>query len=374
MSSQGSPGDERAPVRPAVRWFLRLQDIDSLVLAPEELQQWEQFVRDPAQLQELVEIRKVWRAVRTLDGPEMPSAAELAADDFDGSLSVQEWLARGSRAEHTRSPRFGRHARWLSLAASVVAVAIGVAFNVPSWLASSTQEQIQTFSTQRAQQRSVELADGSVVTLGARTEIDTRITATERVVVLNRGEAWFEVAHEKRRAFKVLAGDGVITAVGTEFNVRRDLDGALDRITVTVGAGIVNVESTRDITQTSVSDGQSTNPGEWRLARLVKGQELTYSRGGERGAVKHVDVEAAAAWKEGRLEYIHQPLGAVVASVNRYSDKPIVLADDSVAAIDFSGTIFEGQVDEWLRALETAFPIQIAESDDRILIRSSDGD
>ncbi|HEX7115033.1 MAG TPA: FecR domain-containing protein [Steroidobacter sp.] len=371
MTRQGSPGPTPAPVRPAARWFLRLQGPDSPALTPEELEQWEQFARDPAQLKELIEIKELWQAARAVGGPAMPTAAELAADDFDESMSVREWQARCRSLERARSTRFVSAARWLALAASVVA-AVGVAFYAPSWLRSGTPEQTQVFATQRAEQRSVELADGSVVTLGARTEIDTRISAAERVVVLKHGEAWFKVAHEKRRPFKVLAGEGVITAVGTEFNVRRDLDGDLDRITVTVGDGIVDVALRSDIVEAHApSDGGAGNPiTQWKPARLAKGQELAYTRGGERSPIRQVDIEAAAAWKEGRLEYIHQPLQAVVASVNRYSGKPIVLADDSVASIDFSGTVFEEQIDKWIRALEAAFPIEVIELDDRILIRS----
>jgi ferric-dicitrate binding protein FerR (iron transport regulator) len=80
------------------------------------------------------------------------------------------------------------------------------------------------------------------------------------------------------------------------------------------------------------------------------------------------DLEARGAWKEGRLEYRHTPLKIVIPSVNVHSGKLIVLADDTVGNLLFSGTVFEGQVTDWLRALTITLPIVVIEGDDRILI------
>ena len=74
------------------------------------------------------------------------------------------------------------------------------------------------------------------------------------------------------------------------------------------------------------------------------------------------------AHKEARLEFRHTPLRIVIQSVNLYSAKPIVLAEDSVGELPFSGTVFEGQVTDWLRALAITLPIVVIEGDDRIVI------
>src|SRR5882757_8377062 len=72
--------------------------------------------------------------------------------------------------------------------------------------------------------------------------------------------------------------------------------------------------------------------------------------------------------KDGHLEYLRIPLKIVIPSVNVHSRKPIVLADDSVGNLLFSGTVFEDQVTDWLRALTIALPIVVIEGDDRIVI------
>ncbi len=79
-------------------------------------------------------------------------------------------------------------------------------------------------------------------------------------------------------------------------------------------------------------------------------------------------AQARKAWKHGHLEYLHIPLKVVIPSVNVHSAKPIVLADEAVGNLLFSGTVFEDQVTDWLRALALTLPIVVIEGDDRIVI------
>jgi ferric-dicitrate binding protein FerR (iron transport regulator) len=84
-------------------------------------------------------------------------------------------------------------------------------------------------------------------------------------------------------------------------------------------------------------------------------------------------AEARKAWKAGHLEYLYVPLKVVIPSVNVHSKKPIVLADESVGNLLFSGTVFKDQVTDWLRALSITLPIVVIEGDDRIVICIAQG-
>jgi ferric-dicitrate binding protein FerR (iron transport regulator) len=79
-------------------------------------------------------------------------------------------------------------------------------------------------------------------------------------------------------------------------------------------------------------------------------------------------AQARKAWKDHHLEYLRVPLKIVIPSVNVHSKKPIVLADEAVGNLLFSGTVFDDQVTDWLRALTIALPIVVIEGDDRIVI------
>ncbi len=67
--------------------------------------------------------------------------------------------------------------------------------------------------------RIVGLPDRSNVTLAPQSRIELHFNQGERNVLLVRGRARFDVAHDALRPFNVFAGGGRITAVGTLFDV-----------------------------------------------------------------------------------------------------------------------------------------------------------
>ncbi len=119
----------------------------------------------------------------------------------------------------------------LGVAASFALVALIFAFwKMP---AAATN----AFETEIGENRSVALADGSIISLGGDTRIEVAMSENVRAIELVRGEALFKVAKDSARPFKVRAGDATIIAVGTEFNVERDSDRAV--VSVTEGRVVV---------------------------------------------------------------------------------------------------------------------------------------
>jgi len=84
----------------------------------------------------------------------------------------------------------------------------------------------------------VRLPDGSVVTLNTDSLIEVQYTQTERTILLLRGEGHFEVAANEARPFLVCAGDQVVRAVGTAFNVELS---ATSDVEITVTEGTVTI-------------------------------------------------------------------------------------------------------------------------------------
>jgi transmembrane sensor len=166
-----------------------------------------------------------------------------------------------------------------------------------------------------------------------------------------------------------LAGAGSITAIGTQFDVRRELDPNTDQVTVTVKEGTVEVGPTK-ITESNAAPRSAHGVPTWAPARLIMGQELSFDTGGPKGEVATVDVDSAVAWVDGRLEYGDTPLRIVIPRVSRYSQKPIVLADAAAAELPFSGTVFAGQITDWLRALQSVYPVEVTETPEAIVIHS----
>jgi transmembrane sensor len=81
------------------------------------------------------------------------------------------------------------------------------------------------YETAKGAQQRVLLADGSTVMLNTDTKLTVQYSRRERVVTLDRGEAWFTVEHDLRRPFTVQAANGSIRDIGTQFLVNKFLCG-----------------------------------------------------------------------------------------------------------------------------------------------------
>jgi transmembrane sensor len=198
----------------------------------------------------------------------------------------------------------------------------------------------------------------------------SHFTPTTRYVDLRRGEAYFEVQHDQSRPFVVKAGAMTVTAVGTKFDVRT----AGARTVVAVTEGAVDV-TTDEIATTRPPDlGGHTREAITRPVRLRAGQQAV--RESDRPGLTVVDINTAVStgWREGRLEYVMEPLGSVVDDVNRYATRHIVIEDPSLAQMIFTGTVFIDRVDDWAMTLPTALPVSASVSVDGTVMLKSSGE
>ena len=76
-------------------------------------------------------------------------------------------------------------------------------------------------TTAIGEQVTVRLDDGSKIQLNTDSELSVRFSKAERRLVLERGQAFFDVAHDPARPFVVDAGKASVRALGTRFDVRR---------------------------------------------------------------------------------------------------------------------------------------------------------
>jgi transmembrane sensor len=149
------------------------------------------------------------------------------------------------------------------------------------------------------------LEDGSRVTLNTDTELRVAFARAERTVILDRGEAMFEVRHDVDRPFVVEAAGRRVTAVGTTFVVRRYTDG----VAVTLVEGRVKVEDS--------SGTRFVSPGE----RLIL-------RDGGRVGVDRPVIDSVTSWRRGELVFHETLVSDAIAEMNRYTRKPIRLTID----------------------------------------------
>lgn len=350
----------------AAEWLVRLQDSS---LQSEELLEWEHWISEnPLHRQAFDDIERLSRRTDALKDKladiSLPTAEELAEDDYTGSESVLTWLD-GRTVIQNNVARFVRRAsphqlRALSLAATLAFFAIGYAmlFDTGYWK-QPTSNQLQAYETAESEHRLITLTDGSVISIGAKSSLSVNYTRDRRAVVLEKGEALFTVARNPARPFVVIAGSGTITAVGTAFNVRHDTE----RVVVTVTEGKVEIEqpgnkpgSTAPTNATAFTPAAAPPP-----AVLVVGQQLSYNTNGM-SRVEMTDPTIATAWQSGRLQYRGEALKYVIKGVNRYSSKEIIIVDKQLEGLLFTGSVFQNQADEWLQGLTKVFPVELVET------------
>lgn len=275
---------------------------------------------------------------------------------FDDALSVSQAYAasgdqvaealatrRAPRPQHTTN--YGRRAVvGMGAAAAAAAVAVVIA---PQFAAAQTE----TYTTAKGERRSVQLADGSTIDLNGGTRLTVSLTRDARQVVLDEGQAVFDVAHAAERPFTIAAGDRTVRVVGTQFDVRR-LDG---KLSVTVARGAVEVHPS----------GGATG----RAYRLHPGQRLDHQEGATIALVAAAQPEEVLGWRQGRLVYREQPLSEVVADLNQQFATPIRIEDPALARTPISGVLVLDDQSAVIERLALLVPIRAVRSDASVILR-----
>ncbi len=336
----------------AASWHARWQDAAERGLSPEEVDRWAQWSRIPENKRAYDAVEFVARAKYALEPPPLPTPEELAADDSDGVIFLPREAERP--APRVSGERW-RRAALFAIAAAVIALGFSPLMR---WLNLDPAEPVHVVSTTSGEIKEIVLRDGSRVTLGAKTELSVHYGQCLRTIMLESGEALFNVARDLHCPFIVIAGGGAITALGTEFSVRR----TLDRVTVQVAEGSVDVQP-RDALVSVPWPKDPDMPGvTWPDAKLSQGQEVTYAGTQRRSAVASEDPHVATAWLHGRRVYRHEPLAYLVADIGRYFEEPIEV-DRDVGELQFTGLVYESQVKKFLADLEIIFPVKVSRTD-----------
>jgi len=328
----------------AAAWVWRLDDESVSAQTRSEFEQW--LRRDSRHQRAFEELGGVWHALDDL--------AEAKRDE-----KIATFVAEERRLYESARPRRA----WLRNAAPWAAVAsLAVAIGAMTWF--QRDKEAQTLATAVGQQRDAILADGSSVQLNTNTIVETRFDRDQRVVFLRKGEASFKVARNPDRPFLVYAGDLVVRAIGTEFNVRlrdtRDIE-------VTVSEGRVAVETPEFVAKRGEMAAGADQPASHARRELAAGQRF------ETAAAKAiVDIDAAAisdalAWREGTIVFNGEPLGQAIAELNRYTDARLVVADARLNDLRIGGRFRAGDIDGFTAALSEAFPVVVRRDDDGLI-------
>ncbi|TCV98349.1 FecR family protein [Biostraticola tofi] len=306
MSIKSNSSDTRAS-REALDWLIILQ---------ENPHDTEQQARFNAWHQRCPENGAAWREAQRV-GNLLSDLHALT------ETSLREPNAALAEPSPTRRHRFAWSAG-LSLAAVALCMLLSApAFNI--WLA-------KDYATATAENRPIQLDDGSMLHLGADSAISIDFEPTVRRVRLLAGEAYFEVQPDKSRPFRVDAGQVEISVLGTAFDVRI----SDDTVKIAVNHGRVQVDA-------PVADPRLEAPllaGDW--VSITGRQQI--KRGNDA-------PELVASWRSGKLIVKNRPIGEVIDDIRRHYHGAIILTDKTVAGHRITGMYDLSMPVEALRAI-----------------------
>ena len=315
-------GDPNDPRDVAAAWFSRERSGEMTAQEAAALQAW--LEADPLHAEAYAQTRQAW--------------AEAAAVRADPQVMAirEHWL--GSHAQRRRRQAMR------AIAASVMAVVVaGGGFAGWRWAVGPKPLGDHTFQTAVGERRVVKLPDGSEVTLNTNSVLRTRADKGKRLVYLEKGQAFFEVAHDASHPFVVTAAGRTVTALGTAFDIR--VDGPFR---VTLVEGKVRVEAAAPAMASATPGPRSVKV---QATEMVAGSELI-APDDEQWRLTRADVLTETSWTRGQLVFENQPLGDVVRELNRYSVQKMAVADGSLARTPISGTFKIGDADHFIHALE----------------------
>lgn len=280
------------------------------------------------------------RVVASTDNPASADRDWAAARVY--RTRVDPPASQDSSASTLRKNAGGGHFRSLvtsRLAASVAVIAVAGVAGLGAWYAVE-RSNVQRYSTHIGEFQRVTLTDGSTVALNTNSEVTVRYTSRFRHVDLVHGEALFEVAKNRARPFDVEAGSTVVRAVGTAFSVRLHNEGRNERVDVVVSEGRVAINPPSKATYAAGT-----------VATVRNGRVAATTVDGD-------DISSRLAWTTGRLMFQGEKLSDVVAEINRYNQRKLLVADRDIAELHIGGTFQATDPDGFARALGSTFGIK----------------
>lgn len=243
----------------------------------------------------------------------------------------------------SRTLRFGKIAATLAIASIAVLIAVfALPFGGP--------EQA-SYVTAKGQYQTIELDDGSEAELNSGTRMTVAYGASQRLVTLESGEAFFNVEKDKDRPFLVKTGRAEIMVTGTSFSVS-ELNGISS---VHVLTGVVDV-----------------TPLKGPAATLLAGDMIEVAEVGTAGPITRYDPGMVLAWRSGMARFRDQPLGDVIETLNRYFETPIELGDPSLASLPVTGEFDIRDHESAVKALALIFNLESTEEPARIILKRDD--
>jgi transmembrane sensor len=302
-----------------------------------------------------------------------PRCYQAALDTWDELRVLEPYADKIEQEVLPVKPK--RHA-WLSVAAVLL---LSIAGGWQYYVTQCCEQQaplLSSYVTQTGEQKIVSLDDGSVITLNTNSRLLIDFSEEHRRVIMERGEAFFDVAHDNSRPFIVDTGVRSVTVLGTQFDLKKfgfDLEVAVVKGQVAVHASQEQVTPDLDAASLPVLDPQVDSRSAKRY-KLTAGVSARFS-GDPSDIMKVVgshrieNVNRYPSWRYGTIRFKNQPLYEVVRELNRYTKTKVLIEDVNIMRKRVNGVFNLATVDKEVQNLDKSLPfLKVSRFPDRIAL------
>lgn len=271
-----------------------------------------------------------------------------------------------------------------TLAASMVLAVVIAGFgywmstggDVPGTLVAGIQPEVEhTFQTGTGEQSTINLPDGSQLTLNTHSAVRVDFSPQRRAIVLVRGEVHVQVAHDVLRPFEAHAADRMVRAVGTAFNLELTDDQQVELI-VTEGKVLVNAGSAAAMPAPAPTNSEGGDTSGDGALMIHAGERIVLGQQGE--AVEPLEpdeLEVKLSWRKGNLVFRGESLETAIREIERYTTVEFVILDEELKLVRVAGLFKAGDVDGLLATLQENFNASYQRiGDEKVLLSGADSD
>jgi len=335
----------------AADWFIANRE----GLAADEKTRFAEWLKaSPMNVEEYLGVALISRDLRqACDDPGLSPETLLKRVRAEGAGAAESPLPRISAAARPTPAR-----RWqfaVACAAALGIVTVG-ALLWRTWQPTHAPVAVATntvhFETRHGEQLRRRLSDGSVLELNTDTAVTVSYSDAERRVVIEHGQAGFEVAHQRQRPFRVFAGSAQIVAVGTRFDVYVQHDSTV--VTVVEGKVAVGLSPLR---ATLAAEPRPNRPAS--IVEVSANQQLRVSEDAWPAVPVTVDAQRTTAWLRRQIVFEHEPLERVAAEFNRYAPTPIEIVTPALRTLQVSGVFATDDPESFIAFLRTLDGVRV---------------
>lgn len=315
--------------------------------------------------QELEQTASNWLV--KLQSPELSEAQEkaffawLEASPMHQAayIRAEQIWERGQVLQQLQEPKHNNvvhvnFRRWSYMAAAACVLCF-VFLGVKFYSGATNSDFNALYATNHGEQQTLTLNDGSELILNTNTSIEVSLSDGHRKVTLHKGEVFFKVAKDPQRPFDVLADTGSVRVLGTQFSVYHSTKDT----TVTVLEGLVGLRAEKSLEKKPDKDEASFKAD----VTLSADQQLSLREAANKLSPRKVDAKTALSWRSKSLIFRGEALEDVIASLNRYFDKQLILGDPELANMEVIAVVQISDFENALATLEQSLQLQSHQAD-----------